>query len=191
MVGTFGERAEQVPFALVRAKNAQAVEDRGGVPQRPEHRDRAERGARETILEANRHLLHTVEAERGGNREELEIEGELLHEEQWKDLVDDTPVKDLQADLRIAHIETKEQPVQLLVPPARDPARAGIVHDRVRMSLRADDEVEILASRELEVERHRRGIEIEVCVDQRDPLAMRRERARLDRVALPSSGRSG
>ena len=52
------------------------------------------------------------------------------------------------------------------------------------MTLRADREVEVLASRDLEVERHRRRVEIEVGVDQRDPVAVRRERARLDRVAL-------
>ena len=69
----------------------------------------------EAVLEANRHLLHPAVAERGRDREQLEVEGELLHEQQRKDLVDDPSAEDLQPDLRVAHVEPKEQPVQLLV----------------------------------------------------------------------------
>jgi hypothetical protein len=52
------------------------------------------------------------------------------------------------------------------------------------MALRADREVQLVALRDLEELRNRRGIEIEVGVDERDPLAVRGERADLDGVAL-------
>src|SRR5439155_16508433 len=52
--GTLRPRAEQSTLALIRAKHAEAVEHGCRVPERTEHRDRAERGAGEAVLEANR-----------------------------------------------------------------------------------------------------------------------------------------
>jgi hypothetical protein len=58
------------------------------------------------------------------------------------------------------------------------------VHDRVRVPLRADREVEPLTARDVEVPGDRRRVEVEVGVDERDPLPVRGERAGLDGVAL-------
>jgi len=164
--------SKQATLPLVRAKHAEAVKHRRGVPEGAQHRDRSERGAREAVLETNRELLHAVEPERSGHGQELDVERELLHEQERHDLVYDSPVEYLQADLSVAHVETKEQTVQLLVPPARDAPRPRIVHHGVWMALRPDREVEVLPPRNLEIERHGRWIEVEVGVDQRDPFAL-------------------
>jgi hypothetical protein len=52
------------------------------------------------------------------------------------------------------------------------------------MTLRPDREVEALAPRGLDVRRDRCRINVEVGIDERDPLAVRRKRTRLHRVSL-------
>ena len=52
------------------------------------------------------------------------------------------------------------------------------------MALRADREVELVASRDLQELRDRRRIEIEIGVDERDPLAVGGEGADLDGIPL-------
>ncbi len=52
------------------------------------------------------------------------------------------------------------------------------------MPLRADREVELLATRGLEVLGNRVRVEVEIGVDDRDPVSRGVERAHLDRVAL-------
>ena len=52
------------------------------------------------------------------------------------------------------------------------------------MPLRADREVEPSLAGEVQVRRNRGGVEVEVSVDEGDPLAAGRERAEFHRVAL-------
>ena len=87
--------------------------------------------------------------------EQLEIERKALDEQERHDIVHHSPAEDLEPDLGIADVEPEENAVQLLVAPARDPARARVMDDRVRMPLRANREVEALALGNLEVVGHR------------------------------------
>ena len=123
-------------------------------------------------------------AERPRDGEQLEVEGELLHEQHGHDLLRDLAPEDLETHLRVADVELEQDAVQLLVAPARDAARARVVDDGVRVPLRADREVEPLAARGLEVVGDRVRVEVEVGVDDRDPVSGGVERAHLHRVAL-------
>ncbi len=175
---------EQQPLPLVRPSDAEAVEDRRGVPERTEDSERPDPRAREPIVEPDGKLADPVVAARARHRQQLEIEGEALHQQQRQHFVGHAAAEDLEPDLRVLQVEAEEQPVQLLVAPARDATRARIVDDGLRVSLRSNREVELLGSGDVEESRDRGRVEVEVCVDERHPLTVRGERARLDGIAL-------
>ena len=58
------------------------------------------------------------------------------------------------------------------------------MNDGIRMPLRPDREVESLPSGDLEIGRDRHRIEIQIRIDECDPHAVRRERARAHCIAL-------
>ena len=146
--------------------------------------ERAHAGAREAVVEADRQLSDPPEPERARDGEQLEIEREPLDEQQRQHLLGHLAAEHLEPDLRVADVEPEEHANELLVEPARDPARARVVDVGVGMPLRADREVEVL----LLARRQERGqpgrVEVEVGVDVGDPASARLERAGLDRVAL-------
>ena len=126
------------------------------------------------------------EAERTGDGEQLDVEGEPLHEQERQHLLGDLAAEDLESDLRVAHVEAEENAHELLVEPAESrAARRRVVHQRLGMALRADGEVERRASSRARDEVGEAArIEVEIRVDVADPAPARLERAQLDRVAL-------
>ena len=60
----------------------------------------------------------------------------------------------------------------------------GYSHGRTWMALRTDREVELFATRHFEELRNRGGIEVQIVVDERDPVAVGGQSTGLDRVAL-------
>jgi hypothetical protein len=176
--------AHQPALALIRPKDAQPVEDRHRIQECPHNRARAQLRPAEAVLEPDRQLTDTVVPERRGDGDQLEVEGEALDEQQREHVLHDGTVEDLQPDLRVANVEAEEQAIERLVAPARNSTRERVMDDRSRMTLRADREIQALPPCSLDVRRDIRRIDVEVGVDQRDPFAMRRERAGPDRVAL-------
>src|SRR5262249_35311993 len=175
---------EDAALSLVRAQQLQAVKDRSRVPKRAEDGERTDTRAREPVLEPHGQLANAVVAEGSRHGEQLEVECEPLDEQQRQDVVRDTSAEDLQPDLGVPDVEPEQQPVQLLVAPARDSARAGVLDDGVGMTLGADGEVEALAASSREERRNRRRVEIEVGIDECDPFTTRDERTCLHGVAL-------
>ena len=66
-------------------------------------------GAREAVVEADRELADPAEAEGARDREQLEVEREALDEQQRHHLLGHLAAEDLQADLRVAHVEPEEE----------------------------------------------------------------------------------
>src|SRR5205823_2800465 len=132
--------AEETPLALICAKEAQAVEDRRCIPERPCYGSGAQLRACEPVLETNRKLADAAVTEGGRDGEQLEVKRELLDEQQRYDVVHDGTAEDLQADLRVAYVEPEEETVELLIAPARGVPEWRIADDRVGMSLGSDRE---------------------------------------------------
>src|SRR6266498_3913302 len=101
-----------MPLPLIGAKDAKAVEDRSGVQKCSHDSAGAQLGAAEPILELDRKLPHLAVAKRICDREQLEVESELLDEKQRKHVFHDRASEDLQTDLRITNIEAEQQSVQ-------------------------------------------------------------------------------
>jgi hypothetical protein len=100
--------SEQPPFALVCPQDPQPVEDRGRVPQRAEDGERTDAGAREAIVEPHRQLADPAESERPCDGEQLQVEREPLHQHERQHLVGDAPAEDLEAHLRVPHVEAEK-----------------------------------------------------------------------------------
>jgi hypothetical protein len=182
--GARAKVTEEPALALVGPEDPEPVEDRRGVPERKEGGVRPDPGAREPVVELHRKLTDPPVSELRRDREQLEVEGEPLDEQQGDDLVDDPPAEDLQPDLRVAHVEPEEEAVELLVAPAGDPPRCRVLHGRAGVPLRSDHTVELLRARKGEVLGDRRRVEVEIGVDESDPVSARRKRAGLHRIAL-------
>ena len=107
---------------LVVPQDPEPVEDRRRVHEREEHGRRANAGPREAVVQRHGLLADPPKAEGVRDREELEVEGELLHEQERHHLLRDLAPKELEPDLRVADVELKEDAHELLVEPAADAA---------------------------------------------------------------------
>ena len=166
------EGADQCALALIGPEHAQPVEDRDRVGERDQHRHRPHTRPGELVVERDRKLSHASEAECPCDRQQFDVEGVALHQQQRYDLVGDLAAEDLQSDLRVANVEPEKDPHKLLEEPRRDTTRARVAHLRIGMPLGADGEVEPVALCDCYELGDRRGIEVKVGVAVGHPPAL-------------------
>jgi hypothetical protein len=157
--GTADAVAQQLPLALVRVEHD--ARRRRSPPVSTSARTtgaRAKLGAAEPVLEPHRQFAHARITECACDSEELEVEREALDEQQRHDVVHDPAAEDLQPDLSVVDVE----------PERAAGSAAGSTSSRfdasadsgrsIRVALRADREVQLVAARDLEELRDRRRV---------------------------------
>ncbi len=174
----------QHPPALVEAQQPQAVEDRRRVPQGLGDGAGVHPAGGELVLEPDGRLGDALEAEAPRDGQDLEVERVALDQHHRQHLVEHLAPEQLHPDLRVAHVEGEHGPHQLLVEPGVDPAARGVGHLGLGVALGPDHHVQPPVLGRGEEGLDAPGVEVQVRVDPRDPLAGRRRRAGPQRVAL-------
>src|SRR5580698_3036146 len=103
----------------------------------------------------------------------LEIERKAFHEDAGKHSIQNRALEQLDAGLRIAHRQTEERTHEHVVKETVDSPQPGILDLRLRMELRADDDVGFALMHYLEKARQLLWMQIHVGIQKCDVIAFR------------------